>query len=325
MIRNTFLLEKRRYMTDIPPSFYICGDAALREPAKFGLAESLGAIAAIASFEETFLSPKPGLVDPCDNGSHDDMTWVTLASSACALAPFWRDQAMDGLICGNHYKPSCELLAKLSARGVEMERAMFAATGGVNSHKGLIFALSLLLGATGACASNRDLSPRSVCTRAAAIISPRVEMDFRDIRSRDADGAPLTHGERIFAEHGVRGIRGEAADGFPAVLSALEDLERAMSRGASYRDASLLALLSLMLLVEDTNVIHRSGIGFWRGEYARMTLAAKEDFDPLNPSYAPLLELNEFLTAHRASPGGAADLLTCTLFLYRSKMFDNIF
>jgi triphosphoribosyl-dephospho-CoA synthetase len=88
-------------------------------------------------------------------------------------------------------------------------------------------------------------------------------------------------------------------------------------------DAALRALLTLMSTCEDTNVIHRAGIDFWRGEYLERTREALEAFNPLEPDYGPLLELDGFLAGKRASPGGAADLLACTLFLYRSKILGK--
>ncbi|MDR1884913.1 MAG: triphosphoribosyl-dephospho-CoA synthase [Synergistaceae bacterium] len=314
-------------MTGIPPFFVCCenpnapaiGAAGTRK----NMATALGAMAALASFEELALSPKPGLVDPDDCGSHGDMTWVTFLTSASVLAPLWREQAMDGVL-HEYYKPSDGLYVKLRSRGIEMERKMFAATGGINTHKGLIFALSILLGAAGSCAARRNLSPGKICALASEIARPLVDDDIRRIRDSAKSCQGLTHGERILVEHGIGGIRSEAASGFPSALSALRELEDAVARGASYRDAALGALLLLMLISEDTNIIHRSGIDFWRGEYREETERAKINFDPLQPkNYLSLLELNKFLKNHSASPGGSADLLACTLFLYRSKILGN--
>jgi triphosphoribosyl-dephospho-CoA synthetase len=287
------------------------------------LAVSLGAMAALASFEELALSPKPGLVDPIDSGSHDDMSWITFAQSASALAPVWREQALDGIVLGC-LEPSDDLHVRLQARGVDMERKMFAATGGVNTHKGLIFSLSLIVAAAGACIAGGDSSPGEVCARAGVIAGPLVGDDFRRIRTGALRGERLTHGEKIFIEYGIGGIRNEALSGFRSVFSALVELEDAAARGASFRNAALTALLSLMLDAEDTNIIHRSGIGFWRGEYREKITMAKARFDPLGDSCVPLLELNRFLISHSASPGGAADLLACALFLYRVKtLYDK--
>jgi triphosphoribosyl-dephospho-CoA synthetase len=281
-----------------------------------------GGLAALATFEEALLSPKPGLVGPDGTGSHADMNWTTLLLSASALAPFWRLQALEGLTyC--HYKPLEGLADKLRATGLEMERAMFRATDGVNTHKGLIFALSLILGASGVCFSNANYSPRSVLATAGEIIAPLVRADFERIRAKSSGAAPITHGEKIFLEYGVGGIRSEASRGFPSIPPALAALEDAVRGGAAVRDAALAGLLELMAVCEDTNVIHRGGVEFWRREYRERAAAARKQFDPCRPGdYGPLLELNELLVSRGVSPGGAADLLVCTLFLYRSKIPD---
>ncbi|MDR1482453.1 MAG: triphosphoribosyl-dephospho-CoA synthase [Synergistaceae bacterium] len=284
------------------------------------LAVSLGAMAALASFEELILSPKPGLVDPTDSGSHNDMSWLTFIKSASALASTWREPAFEGIVSGC-LEPSGNPRLKLRMLGIEMERKMFAATGGVNTHKGLIFSLSLILAAAGACVASGNSSPGAICAEAGGIAAPLVQDDLRKIRGMASEGKSLTHGEKIFLEHGIGGIRSEALSGFPSVLSALAEMENAISLGASLKNASLAALLLLMRDAEDTNIIHRAGIEFWREAYRDRIIIARENFDPLRPGrYMPLLELNQFLISHRASPGGAADLLACALFLYHGKI-----
>ena len=80
----------------------------------------------------------------------------------------------------------------------------------------------------------------------------------------------LTNGERLYVEHGVTGVRGEAERGFPSVINAgLPALRRALESGASFNDAGLAALLSIMLVCEDSNVMHRAGYEYWRGGVSR--------------------------------------------------------
>ncbi|MDR3280821.1 MAG: triphosphoribosyl-dephospho-CoA synthase [Synergistaceae bacterium] len=309
-------------MDFVPPS---CGYDGFKYPAENGghLACFLGAIAAAASFEEVMLSPKPGLVCPDSSGSHSDMNWTTFLMGASALAPFWRIQALEG-IHHVYYKPSEELMKSLRDTGLEMERAMFGATGGVNTHKGLIFALSLLVGASGACFARGDFSGAGILRTAGDIVSPAAREELEKIKSRGQKGEELTHGERIYFSHGIAGIRAEASDGFPSVRAALSTLEDMLARGASARSAAVMSLLVLMERCEDTNVIHRCGMKFWRGEYLKRVRAAMRNFDPLEPGkYESARDLDNLLIQRGASPGGAADLLACTLFMYRSKILDN--
>jgi triphosphoribosyl-dephospho-CoA synthetase len=281
------------------------------------LQEFIGAAAVVASFTEICASPKPGLVGPDGSGSHGDMDCALFLTSASVLAPYWGMQAAEGL----NYRRGGEaaLFGKLRERGLEMESAMFGATGGVNTHKGLIFALSVLAGAVGACVSEKDSgwtrNYDEALQKAAAIASRGVEDDFRRAAEKSARGLTLTHGERIYIERGVGGVRGEAARGFPSARAGAAAYERAISRGADANGAALSALLEIMALCEDTNVIHRAGYDFWRGEYMERVREASGRFDPASRDYGPLSELGEFLTERSASPGGAADLLVCSLFL----------
>lgn len=281
----------------------------------------IGAAATLASFEEIVTAPKPGLVDPLHRGSHDDMSWVTFLQSASALAPFWSEQALEGFRCSD----TAGLMSKLRRRGIEMERVMFEATNGVNTHKGLVFALSLLTGAAGSCLRAGRCAPEEICRHAAEIVAPTCLLEFEKIRARGPDNAS-THGEKIFLQHGVGGIRKEAMNGFPTLLDhGLPALEAALAAGAKMNEAALASLLSIMAHCEDTNVIHRAGFEFWRGKYKETVARIAAKFDPTRPGhYEALRELESLLLAYRASPGGAADLLACTLFLYRSKIPDNI-
>jgi triphosphoribosyl-dephospho-CoA synthetase len=279
----------------------------------------IGTLAAISTFTEITTTPKPGLVDSCGTGAHSDMDWTLFMLSAGALAPYWEKQVLEGMTCGET-GPYPDLFRRLRARGVEMEHAMFEATGGVNTHKGLIFALSLLAGSAGLCLNGGGPFPEKIRKKSSEIAAPFMEEAFREIKIRGRD---LSHGERIYLEHGVGGIRMEAMSAFPSLGPSLDAYESAANRGAEPNDAALYALLTLMTICEDTNVIHRAGMEFWRGVYMKRAHEALEAFDPIEPDYKPLFDLDKFLVKNGASPGGAADLLACTLFLYSGKMLDN--
>ncbi|HAH68699.1 MAG TPA: triphosphoribosyl-dephospho-CoA synthase, partial [Synergistaceae bacterium] len=60
-----------------------------------------------------------------------------------------------------------DALKRLRYIGIEMEKKMFAATSGINTHKGLIFLLSLLLyGAGYSIYSKMDLTPENIAGNA---------------------------------------------------------------------------------------------------------------------------------------------------------------
>ena len=85
---------------------------------------------------EVYTTPKPGLVDCHDNGAHKDMDVKLFEISADAIAPYITKMFFTGYVWNRTPK---ELFIEIRKSGVRAERAMFQATGGVNTHKGMIF------------------------------------------------------------------------------------------------------------------------------------------------------------------------------------------
>lgn len=109
-------------------------------------ARRAGVLALRAALYEVGLQPKPGLVDPAHSGSHEDMDFFTFQRSAAAISSFFpRFFAAGEWIADD----PAFLLAVLRLIGLEAEEAMYEATGHINTHKGLIFSLGLVLGAAG--------------------------------------------------------------------------------------------------------------------------------------------------------------------------------
>ena len=76
---------------------------------------------------------KPGLVGPDGPGAHQDMDYDIMRKGIGTIRPFFPQMALAA---------SPEELRQL---GIDAEKAMLAATGGVNTHRGAIFALGLAL------------------------------------------------------------------------------------------------------------------------------------------------------------------------------------
>lgn len=268
--------------------------------------------AAEAVLSEILTAPKPGLVDPLGQGCHIDMTWRTFISSAQSIEPFWEYQAVIGL---TGIVPS-EALKRLRFIGVEMEKKMFIVTSGINTHRGLIFLLSLLLYGAGYCIySRRELTPENIVYYASASVQGITARELGSLSKKNVS-EKLSNGEKLFLMHGITGARGEAEMGFPSVLLyGLPELRRTYSMGASTNSSNIASLLSIMCSNEDSNVIHRGGFDFWKNEYLQMVKKTIDAFDPFSEDYRPVEDLEEKFLEHRISPGGAADLLCCSIFL----------
>ena len=110
-------------------------------------ADQAAAAAVRALLYEVSATPKPGLVDRNNSGSHQDMDFFTFVDSSAALIPWFRDFFSIGWEHGD--ETGDRLFERLRFAGQNAEAKMFSATGGVNTHKGLIFASAIFCGALG--------------------------------------------------------------------------------------------------------------------------------------------------------------------------------
>lgn len=264
-------------------------------------ADALGEAARDALLEEAHLTPKPGLIDQANNGAHRDMDLESFCRSAQALAPYFRQAVRIGL----SHSASGPAMEALRPAGIAAEAAMLAATGGANTHKGLIYALGLLL-----CAMGQTLSGggENYINHARQLANTGLPAELHRAKT-----APSTHGERIYASRGVLGARGEAAAGFPHAVQALEALRR-YRRGASETQARLLALVTSMAQLTDTNLLHRGGEA---GLHLVQREARRILELPLNRLEEALQALDRLCIERNLSPGGSADMLALALFLDR--------
>ncbi|QAT48762.1 citrate lyase holo-[acyl-carrier protein] synthase [Caproiciproducens sp. NJN-50] len=260
-----------------------------------------------AMLYEVAVTPKPGLVDREGNGAHRDMDIFTFFDSISALAPCFRRFVQEGLDFRGEPR---KLLASCRYSGLLAEDAMFRATGGVNTHKGLIFSLGVLCAAMGYLHGNGLPEDMDAVLEACSEIAAPARGELEK-----APKGPPTHGEKAYSECGFSGARGEAAKGFPHVKSIALPLLRSLRKaGLSPNDAGVAVLLHLISRVDDTNAVSRSGLATYRAVQSEVQKCLSETSEPkelLNLARG----LNEKFISLNISPGGCADLLAVTFFL----------
>lgn len=274
-------------------------------------ADRIGGTAIRALLHEVAATPKPGLVDRSNNGAHDDMDFFTFMASVSALRNTFEHFAEIGAETRGLNPRGA--FRHLQRAGLDAEKKMFAATGGVNTHKGAIFSLGLVCGAAGRAAG--DASPETVCAAAAALCAGICDEAYGAL-TEAAQTRPPTKGERVFLAHGIRGVRGEAEDGFPSVLRVGLPAYREMKQnGAPENDALVQTLLCLMSSVHDTNVISRRDLAASR--YVRERAAAALVLGGMTTPAGKraVEEMDRDFIQKNISPGGCADLLAVTFFL----------
>ena len=263
-------------------------------------------LACQALLYEVAITPKPGLVDRENSGSHRDMDFFTFQASAAALQPYFAQCVRIGRQGG---APE-ETLRALRLPGKLAEAEMRRATVGVNTHKGAIFSMGILCGALGRLDRESWGNPDRILDECAAMAKGIVSEDYRDLTPETAK----TAGQKLYLRYGITGVRGQAEAGFPAVREAgLPTLEAALAAGKNINEASCAALLALLVHTADTNMIHRGGFDGMQ----QATLEVREILDRENfPSRETLESLDKRFIEKNLSPGGSADLLALTLFLH---------
>lgn len=273
-------------MTDLPE---FCGDDL-----------SLAQCATDALLQELEVFPKPGLVSPIDSGAHTDMDYALMCRSAGALLnPLARISAA-GRAGGG-------FLSALVPLGIAAERDMLAATDGVNTHRGAIFVLGMLVAAL---ARTQALGiPRSPPSVREVLLQT-----WGDELEAHASGDSESHGGIVRRSTGAGGARAEAASGFPAIFEiGLPAYRSAIASGLDSAAARIQTLFVLMEAAEDTNVIFRGGpeaANFVRRSAAGFLAAGGCSGDGW---LARAEELHREFIRRNLSPGGCADLLAGTL------------
>lgn len=279
----------------------------LQEHFKGSDAEQIAATAVRSLLDEVHTTPKPGLVDRRNNGSHTDMDIRHFIASAHSLRPYFQECVQIGQDTATHLPQ--ETFSLLRQAGLRAEQTMYSATGGVNTHKGVIYTLGVLCGSIGRLWSAESPIPENaaITSECARMVSSSVDSDFAS-----ADGS--TAGLQLYRQYGIQGIRGEVAAGLPSVIGiSLPAYKDGLSCGLSPNDAGAVALLHLIAQVQDTNLYRRGGCAgaAWAAQAAQRLLQAAP-YPPV-PSIAAL---DDSFIAKNLSPGGCADLLAVTYFLH---------
>ncbi len=269
------------------------------------VAAHVAACARTSLLAELHTWPKPGLVSHVDQGSHADMDAATFKVSAAAIEPFFARLTEAGA--------AGAAMPDLRSIGVAAERAMLAATGGINTHRGAIFGLGLVCAAAGAAAG---VAWSGQPQWRAAVLGETVRQRWGCTILRGP--IPLrSHGTEALRRFDAGGARAQAAAGFPDVLEvALPALRLARQTVPDDPQAARVqAFFTLLATVDDTNLLHRGGAEglCFAQQAARGFLGAGGVTQPGWRDEAAAV--HQAFVARRLSPGGCADLLAIALLL----------
>lgn len=252
-------------------------------------------------------TPKPGLVDKDNNGAHRDMDYALMQRSIDTLHPYFVKLALLG--CAD----ALPTHASIRDIGIEAERAMLSATNGVNTHKGALFSMGLAVVAAAheerKIAANEEQILKERNGGEDVLVSLQTTIKALAASFPDTNG---THGSKAkLLSKGTTAIKGaldNAREGYEMLFA--EWLPFYIERRKEH-DAHTLhkTLLRIMCDLDDTNVIYRTDLA--TAEEVKQEARALLD----NFSEAALKDMDRHYTTRNISPGGAADMLSLTIFI----------
>lgn len=246
---------------------------------------------------ELDMYPKFGLVSNRDSGVHDDMNIEHFIKSTFAIKKYIKQFILYGI--RNEDDP-----LKLQKIGEKAEKAMFKATNNINTQKGLIFALGVFLPAfSKAIVNNEDVG--FVQNEISAITKVITKDYYKELENKEN----LTHGDIIYQQHKIRGIRGEALKGFDIIfeINRYENISK-YNRPYEY-------FIELMSKLDDTTIIYRNDLPTLRQVQKEMTeLISQGGFTENTLRYK---QLSDQYISQGISPGGSSDLLVLKLIYER--------
>lgn len=273
-------------------------------------------------------TPKPGLVDKDNNGAHRDMDYALMQLSINTLHPYFVRLALLG------FADTLPSHTSIRDAGIEAEKAMLAATNGVNTHKGALFSMGLAVVAAAyeekKAAANKE--ERGKKREEGYLSSLQLTIKALAASFPDTSG---THGSKAKQlSNGTTTIKGaldNAREGYEKLFA--EWLPFYNERRKSH-DAHALhkTLLRIMCDLDDTNVIYRTNVATAEEvkQEARALLASFEEAYAAqdkekcasaieekcaSAELLALKDMNRRYTERNISPGGAADMLSLTVFI----------
>lgn len=270
----------------------------------------IGHLASMALQAELDTTPKPGLVDRNDNGAHRDMDHALMQRSIQALHPYFVRLAQLGF---TDKQPCHDEIVNI---GIEAEREMFKATGGVNTHKGALFSIGLAAVALAGEAFCRITQAEGCGTMAYNDVnSKQIQSLSNSIASLarlfpDTNG---THGSKAKANNILKGALDNAREGYTQLFKAwLPFYIDRIAEGDNY--ALHKTLLRIMCDLDDTNIVYRTSMETMQEvkTEARQMLDASRNIVNFE---AALQAMNTDYIHRNISPGGSADMLSLVVFL----------
>lgn len=266
-------------------------------------------LATKALLYEVSVSPKAGLVSRLSNGSHKDMDFYTFIDSALSLDEYFSECFVYGQE-NDFYSPN--FFKNLRDLGKKAEKEMYKATNGINTHKGTIFSMGILISVLSSYFKEADeIDLKVLSNKIKNMCSPLLnELENTNDFS--------TYGEKAFKNYHLTGARGLAISGYDIVLLDGINKLKEFTKSLDFETSCILLLFYYISMLDDTNIVNRANFEILKEIQILCKNLYKENSKFLSKEKIrnEMSKLNDIFIEKNISAGGSADLLILTIFIY---------
>ena len=269
-------------------------------------------LATKALLYEVSISPKAGLVSRLSNGSHKDMDFFTFIDSALSLDNYFSECFIYGQK-NDFYSPN--FFKNLRDLGKKAEKDMYQATNGINTHKGTIFSMGIIISVLASYLKEVDKIDLKILSEKIKTMCSPLLGELENTNSFS------TYGEKAFKNYHLTGARGLAISGYDIVLLDGINKLKEFTKILDFETSCILLLFYYTSILDDTNIVNRTNLETLK----EIQILCKNLYEENSKSLSKekirneMSKLNDIFIEKNISAGGSADLLILTIFVYFIK------
>lgn len=266
-------------------------------------------LATKALLYEVSISPKAGLVSRLSNGSHKDMDFYTFIDSVLSLSNYFSECYTYGQE-NNFYSPN--FFKNLRDLGKKAEKEMYQATNGVNTHKGTIFSMGILISVLASHLKEVDKIDLKILSQKIKNMCSSLIDELENINNFS------TYGEKAFKNYHLTGARGLALSGYDIVLLDGINKLKEFTKSLDFETSCILLLFYYISILDDTNIVNRTNFETLKEIQILCKNLYEENVKSLSKEKIrnEMSKLNDIFIEKNISAGGSADLLILTIFIH---------
>ena len=269
-------------------------------------------LATKALLYEVSISPKAGLVSRLSNGSHKDMDFYTFIDSVLSLSHYFSECYTYGQE-NNFYSPN--FFKNLRDLGKKAEKEMYEATNGINTHKGTIFSMGILISVLASYFKETDEIDLKILSQKIKNMCSSLIDELENINNFS------TYGEKAFKNYHLTGARGLALSGYDIVLLDGINKLKEFTKSLDFETSCILLLFYYISILDDTNIVNRTNFETLKEIQILCKNLYEENIKSLSKEKIrnEMSKLNDIFIEKNISAGGSADLLILTIFIHFIK------